>query len=100
MLTRVNARTSRDFLRDRGIWVRNERTYFIAQSLHDCSQSEFNVMRKIMYPITKPEDLKIMTNIPNPTYCSQKQTHSDPHKAIYLLGNLYYCQLNASMAEI
>ncbi|RKF64017.1 hypothetical protein OnM2_021068 [Erysiphe neolycopersici] len=97
MLTRDNARTLRKFLKYLGVWVRNGRTYSMAQSLCDCNQPEFNVWQeksnnepkelKIeqyeknnVLDLTKLEVLNIKPNIPNPTNYSQKQTNPEPHQ--------------------
>ncbi|KAI1001274.1 hypothetical protein K3495_g6925 [Podosphaera aphanis] len=43
MLTRDVCKPIRAFLRDHGVWVRNERNYSIAHSLYDCIRSDKNV---------------------------------------------------------
>lgn len=43
ILARDTTRPLRQFLRDHGVWVRNERTYSIVKSLYDCTRSEKNV---------------------------------------------------------
>ncbi|POS85196.1 hypothetical protein EPUL_003123, partial [Erysiphe pulchra] len=43
MLARDVIRPLRHFLRDHGVWVKNEKTYSTAKSLYDCTRSENNI---------------------------------------------------------
>ncbi|POS88122.1 hypothetical protein EPUL_001220 [Erysiphe pulchra] len=88
----------------------------MAQSLYAYTQSECNVWQekcknetkevKIeqneennVLDLTKPEDLKIKPNIPNPKNYAQKQTLPEPNKAIYLPSKLYYRQHNTNKMQ-
>ncbi|RKF74121.1 hypothetical protein GcM3_090027 [Golovinomyces cichoracearum] len=105
ILIRDVTRPLREFLQDHGVWVRNKRTYSIAKSLYECTQSEKNIWlddnhnsankvkteqgnKNNAKDSSNTRDIKTELSSPNPTNYNPNRTHPDSYQSYIPPGQI------------